>query len=684
MSHDVKSSNTASMAALVFEGLEHLDQGVTIFNDKFELVAWNSKFLDLLELPKELVKKGTTLAALFQNDAARGEYGPSDVEERIARHSSAAEENQPHAFESKRQDGTILDIRGTPLPEGGFITTYTDITERRRGNDSLRDAHDRLKERVAERTRELRDAEQELENSQNRLYDIAEAASDWFWEMGPDLRFTYLFQRISNFFGLRTEKILGKTREEFAGDREVDGNPEKWTVLNEALACREPFDNFEYSSIMEDGSIGYIKISGRPVFDRDGTFTGYRGAGTDITVSRRAEEALMMAKDQAEAANQAKSKFLSNMSHELRTPLNGILGFSQLLIHDPSRPLDDKQTEYVGDIMTAGNHLLGLINEVLDLAKIEAGGITLNIEAVDTREVIENCVALLTPAADGRGITLADEISSLDKVPNVLADPVRLTQIFFNLASNGIKYNCEKGRLSLSCALEPGFMRFQITDTGPGIPKDRLHEVFQPFNRLSEEGSQTEGTGIGLTITKRLVNLMGGRIGVESEVGQGSTFWFELPLASLEDAANALGEDISTVRDSHWPAIDFDLTLLYVEDNPANRRLLEEVLTLYPSVRLISAETAQRGLELAASVRPDVILMDIKLPDMDGITALASLRRNENLNGVPALALSANAMPDDVDLALKAGFKAYLTKPLNISETLEEILKAVKAPEASQ
>ena len=393
----------------------------------------------------------------------------------------------------------------------------------------------------------------------------------------------------------------------------------------------------------------------------------------------RRADGLRIAKQQADAANRAKSEFLSRMSHELRTPMNAILGFAQLLHDNPREPLRPPQKEHVQQILKGGRHLLNLINEVLDLAGIEGGVVALAIEDVAPREILAECLDLARPQANRHGVALVDGAAGRE-LPAVRADATRLRQVVLNLLSNAIKYNRDGGRVTLGCKTTAGGMlRVSIADTGPGIPPQKQDQLFQPFRRLGAESTDIEGTGIGLTITKRLIELMDGRIGFETEVGRGSTFWIDLPLAADKPAGEgAVTADQYSPTGGSKKAPARGHTMLYVEDDPANRKLMAEIIGRVPNLTMVSAGSAETGLELARERPPDVIVMDISLPGASGFEALKRLREMEQTRHVPVIALTANAMPGDVARGARAGFHRYLTKPVQVEEILAAIEDALE------
>ncbi|MDP6884097.1 MAG: ATP-binding protein, partial [Rhodospirillales bacterium] len=367
-------------------------------------------------------------------------------------------------------------------------------------------------------------------------------------------------------------------------------------------------------------------------------------------VTERKESALreQQAKQEAETANRAKSEFLSSMSHELRTPLNAILGFGQMLEVNPKEPLTESQKEYVGYVLKGGQHLLELIDDVLELAKVEAGKVALSIEHVQVQPVLDECLSLIRSMADERGIELLVG-GGFEEETRVHADRTRFKQSLLNLMSNAVKYNRDEGKITIGCHEVPGAMlQVSVTDTGAGIPEDMQKELFEPFRRLGAENTNVEGTGIGLTITKQLIERMDGKIGFVSEVGKGSTFWIELPLARGKPIEEA-SADRQTAAEQAVEMQDVTGTVLYVEDNPANLDLMEVIVAGIGDVAMISAHNAELGIELAKSKSPDLIILDINLPGMDGFEALRKLQSLEKTKNIPVIALSANAMPKDVE-----------------------------------
>lgn len=393
---------------------------------------------------------------------------------------------------------------------------------------------------------------------------------------------------------------------------------------------------------------------------------------SDVTARVKAEQDLLAAKNQAEQANRAKSEFLSQMSHELRTPLNAILGFAQILQEE----LSDEHREFTDHILKAGWHLLGLINEVLDLAKIEAGRLNVNIENFDILGVVRETLSLAAPIASKYGINVSDKTGT---APNstIRADSTRVKQMVLNLVSNAIKYNRPNGQVTLTIEYPTTKMlRLVVTDTGIGMSEADLANLFQPFSRVGNKQNEVEGTGIGLAFTQKLAGLMQGDIGVSSVEGVGSSFWLDLPLAETAPKP-AIAAAAAESAESSLPA-GKSYTVLYIEDDPMSTYLMRSIFKTLPGTTLLTAPTPAQGLELAQAHNPDLIISDINLPGMTGLELRQQLAAHPCTAQTPVFALSANAMPEDINQGLRAGFQRYLTKPLNIREltaAMREVLE---------
>jgi PAS domain S-box-containing protein len=446
------------------------------------------------------------------------QLGPQDIKPEFDRETLAARFDAITSGEDtrgiiqtlhRRRDGSVFPVEVflRPLRSGAqdmLVAVVRDVTERRQ-------------------------AEERLRESEARFKGIAESMSDWIWEVDARGVYTFCSGRVADILGYTPEEIIGRSPFDLMLPAEVDKIA---AVFADICARRAPIKNLENWNLAKDGTPICLLTNGIPLLAEDGELLGYRGVDKDITNRKRAEETLLEAKLAAEEASRAKSEFLSRMSHELRTPLNAILGYTELLLDGGSDPLSTDQRDCLGAVRGAGRHLLELINEVLDLAKIEAGKLPLNMVNVAWHEVVAQCLELTRAAADKRGIALRDE--SAEVAPTLIwADELRLKQALLNLLSNAVKYNCNGGCVTLSAGPgEAGRLRITVRDTGQGLSAEELGALFQPFNRLSAEGGANEGVGIGLVISKRLLELMGGAIGVASTPGEGSTFWLELPAGS--------------------------------------------------------------------------------------------------------------------------------------------------------
>jgi PAS domain S-box-containing protein len=483
------------------------------------------------------------------------------------------------------------------------------------------------------------------------------------------------------------EALTGCTRDELIGApfKNYFTDPELAEASIKLVLSEKKVTNYELTARARDGKETVVSYNATTFYDRDRRLQGVFAAARDVTERKRLDQVLQeknveleSAKSAAEKANLAKSDFLSSMSHELRSPLNAILGFAQLMESD-SPPATPSQKESIAQILQAGWHLLTLINEILDLAKVESRQVPLSEEPVSLAEVMLECHGMIEPQAQQRGIKLT--FPQFDIPCFVLADRTRLKQVLINLLSNAIKYNIKQGTVEVKCTEStPGRIRVSIRDTGAGLNPEQLAQLFQPFNRLGQEAGGEEGTGIGLVVAKRLVELMGGVIGVESTVGVGSVFWFEL----ISVAAPHLSMEGGGAAEVAHPLVPRKArlhTLLYVEDNPANLKLVEQIIARHPDISLLTAVNGNSGIEIARVSQPDVVLMDINLPGINGFEALKILREDPATAHIPVIAISANAMPRDIERGLKAGFFRYITKPIKLNELMEALDAALEFAE---
>jgi PAS domain S-box-containing protein len=468
--------------------------------------------------------------------------------------------------------------------------------------------------------------------------------------------------------GYSADEIVGQHFSRFYPPADIERGTPQHDL--DAAAAQGRFE-VEGWRTRKDGSLFWANVVFTAIRDAAGLPRGFAKLTRDLTERRQVEETLTKAKGTAEKANLAKSEFLSSMSHELRSPLNAILGFAQLMDSDAT-PATPSQKGSIDEILRAGWYLLELINEILDLAQIESGKLSLSPEPTLLGEVILECQAMVEPQAQGRGITMT--FPQFEVPCWVAADRTRLKQVVINLLSNAIKYNKPGGTVVVDCdgCGAPKRIRLNVRDTGAGLTPEQLTQLFEPFNRLGQERGSEQGTGIGLVMSKRLVELMGGVLGVESTVGVGSVFWWELAAAEAPKLDLKLTQPEPAARVEAAAGAPLR-TLLYVEDNPANLKLIEQLIARRPSIRLLSAVDGNQGIQLARAHLPDVILMDINLPGISGIEAMKILREDPATAHIPIVALSANAMPRDIERGISAGFFSYLTKPIKVNEFMEAL-----------
>ncbi len=485
------------------------------------------------------------------------------------------------------------------------------------------------------------------------------------------------------------EALTDCTRDELIGApfKNYFTDPERAEAGIKRVLSEKKVTDYELTVSARDGKKTVVSYNATTFYDRDRRLQGVFAAARDVTERKRFERALQesnielgRAKSAAEKANLAKSDFLSSMSHELRSPLNAILGFAQLM-ESAFPPPNASQAESIAQILQAGWHLLKLINEILDLAVIESGKVSLSSESVSVSELMSECQAMMEPQAQQQGISMVFPKFGEESPFFVRADRTRLKQIIINLLSNAIKYNSAHGRVAVDCAISaPERIRISVADTGAGLSQEKLAQLFQPFNRLGQEAGGVAGTGIGLVVTKRLAELMDGALGVESTLGEGSVFWCEL-VSSEAPQIIVQGGEVELSMRGPLPEGAPRRKLLYVEDNPANLKLVQQLIARCPDIDLLSAVNGTCGVEMARAAQPLVILMDVNLPGISGIEAMKILRENPATAHIPIVALSANAMPRDIALGLELGFFRYLTKPIKVKEFMDTLNEALEFAE---
>lgn len=531
-----------------------------------------------------------------------------------------------------------------------------DVLNRREAE--LTQSQAELEQRVMERTAAL-----DEQNRRNTL--IISAAMDGFFVADLQGRMLDCNDTYCTMLGYARDELLKLHVPEI----EAIENPDE-VARHIGRVIEQGHDHFDTRHRRKDGSL--IDVEVNVSLATVGTQRQFFAFVHDISARKHNETALIAARDEAEAANAAKSEFLSRMSHELRTPLNAIIGFAQMLTLPGKSSLTEQQADNVQEILKAGQHLLVQVNEVLDLARIESGRIELSLEPLPLAPLFKDCVAQVLPLAAAQGITIA---APLDEAVALQGDYTRVKQVLLNLLSNAIKYNRDGGQIHVAAVAMGEQMRVEVRDTGRGIAPEKRARLFKPFERLESSYDGIEGTGIGLALVKRLVEAMGGEIGVESEVDVGSTFWFVLPAASLPNLPTLPLQKVG----AGTTAIATDGTktsqhrVLYIEDNPANLKLIRKIIGLRPEFTLLDAMNAELGLEIARRERPALILLDINLPGMDGFAAIAQLKEWPGTATIPVIAVTANAMKRDIERGKAAGFADYLTKPIDIAR-LNQIL----------
>ncbi len=583
------------------------------------------------------------------------------------------EESAPHKdgmhtyisvkFPVHNQEGKIFGIGGIS----------TDITSRKKMEQELKDYKDNLELRVNEKTLHLHKVKDDLLKAKERIelieHGLKYAGDAVFFLNLSNSEFAYVNEMAC--------KSLGYSYKELVNMKVYNIDPNKasshWKKFQSNLLTHKT-QKFESHLLRKSGSTFPVEIT-MHLMQFEGEKYGIVFA-RDISERKIVEKELIQTKEAAEKASLAKSQFLFRMSHELRTPMNAILGFAQLLEKDPKIQLDNQLNESVAQIIESGNHLLDLINESLDLARIEAGNYDLKIESIEINEFTKSILGMMAPLAEKKEIQLIDKI--LINEFRVLADRVRLKQVLLNLISNGIKYNNKGGSVTVEAELlESKLVKLHIKDTGIGIQPEKINQIFEPFTRLRNVEREIEGSGIGLSVTKKLLEIMNGNITVESKLGTGSCFTIELPadneLPILETKKFSLEDTIKT----NYSTETETKQVLYIEDNLSNIRLVERILSEQPYICLQSILNAREGIEIAKKLQPHLIIMDLDLEELDGISAFKILKQQKETQNIPVIACSAFAMKENIQQALELGFEAYLTKPIDIDEfnrTLQKFL----------
>ncbi|WP_135075504.1 PAS domain S-box protein [Terasakiella sp. SH-1] len=644
--------------------LSNISHGIAVFDEDGELLVSNPAFVRITGCKQRWAVPGTPYEKFLALENERTNLCSLGPDER----SLKSLQTSSRSWESYYQGGRVVDCQTNVMGGGRFALVSQDVT------------------RLREDAEQMRLMSYALEQSPAEVIITDE-----------DGVIEYVNAKFTENTGYTKEQAIGhRTNMVRSGQTPNEYYETLWQTVKQGKHW-----SGEVLNKRKDGSLFWQLLSIAPMYEPDGRMRRYLAIKENIDERKKAEEELArhrdhlqdlvsertrelsVARDEAEKANKAKSEFLSSMSHELRTPLNGILGFAQLMEMSRKDPLSEMQREYISHILKAGQHLLGLINEVLDLAKIEAGKMPLSMEDTDLSSILEDSICLVGTMAEERHITLHNLTG--EKPLRVHGDPVRLKQIVVNLLSNAVKYNREKGNVFIEAEQEDGVQTLSIRDTGYGISPDHMKDLFTPFNRLGVEGQNVEGSGIGLTITRKLVLMMEGDIQAESVEGEGSVFKVLLPIPAKEvkRQARALNQNIFSIQfNGKGPATPpltaavaepVEQTILYAEDNPSNQFLIERAMTNLPNVALVTVNNAKLAVDYACKEQPNLILMDINLPGMDGYEAMKLLHSNAQTQAIPVIALSAKAQPCDVEQGLRAGFRAYITKPVNVADLLKTV-----------
>lgn len=632
------------VSGLLQTTLDTMDQGIFMADTEGRLKVYNRRTLELLDLPPEVMSGAPTVHDILAFQRRRGDFDAMPADERH-KLGPAVEDGKLSIYEREGPNHTVLEVRTAPIVGGGAVRTYTDVTARRT-------------------------SERKLAENEALFRLLAEHASDIIARIALDGSLRYISPAVNWILGFAADEIVGQRS---FGTVHPDDAAGFESALSTVSSGSADDVGCSYRCRHRDGHWVWLETQFRLVRDtRSNVALELIACTRDISERQAQAEQLELAREAAEtsaevarAASNAKSEFLARMSHELRTPLNAVLGFAQMLQLNKSGNLTPAQLEYAGHIAKGGNHLLELVNELLDLSGIESGRMKLSIEPVGVLSALGLAADEMRPIAERAQVDLQVDLQ-VDDVPSdllVSADVQRLRQILMNLLSNAFKYNTAGGRVVVTARrMDTEMVRISVQDDGHGIAAELQPLIFEPFNRLGAEYTAVEGNGIGLALSRRLVEAMHGRIGFESEAGEGSTFWIELPTTN----ASVAPADSDAERPVVPPQVSERFRILYVEDNPINLMLMESVIDTVPGATLMSAPSGMLGLDMAANGAPDVIVLDLHLPGMNGFEVLKRLKSDPGTEDIPVIALTASAMPRDVSRGLEAGFFRYLTKPLDV------------------
>ena len=621
--------------------LDSMDQGILSVGQDGRIRFFNRRLSDLLGIPEALLAAGPTLEEIVRHQVEQGHAG-----EDLARIDAGLR---------RTSRGTMLEVKTRHLPGAGLVRTFADVT-------AFFETRERLQLSQAE---------------ESKLALVAAHTDNAVAITDPDDRVEWVNAAFTRMTGHTLEQVAGRRMTELLRGTHSDVDALQ-RMDDELRSQHKAAAELRYQ--LGDGRTLWLAIETHAVLGADGSVQRYLSIGRDVTTRHTAEEALRAARDEAERASRAKSEFLSAMSHELRTPMNAILGFAQLLDTDARRPLAEPQRGHVRHILQAGAHLLALIDDVLDLARVEAGKQPIVLEPVALGPLVRECLGLVQPLAAPRRVEF-DAAAALDAAGWVAADRTRLKQVLLNLLSNAIKYNREGGTVRLSCDGDADELRLAITDTGLGFGPEQRERLFTAFERLGAEDSAVPGAGIGLALSRRMLELMHGRIEVHSEPGVGSTFCICL---RRDVAPVPLQPYAAPAQPAEADAAPAARRVLYIEDNPVNAMLMEAVLERVPGIHLACAALPEMGLELAQAAPPHLVLLDIQLPGIDGFEVLRRLRAAHATQAVPVVAVSANAMRGDIERARAAGFDGYLTKPIDFERLLTLVQRCGPGCDRSQ